>query len=264
MSENDNLKLGVTCFGNKNAQPLIVTPGWATDFNFLLPFKELFSEFNLFLVDLPGYGKSKNLAKYASDITLTSKLLLNTIPKNSILLSWSLSTLTASRACAFDHDGKIKKLITVCGTPRFPSDPYWPGFDYKYVIKCLNLFDDGANTRSIKLFFKLQAQNHVLSKDQSKFLMDSFDRMGHIETEVLKHGLLNMANADLREDLFSLKIPCLHIFGGKDRLVKPELSKNLNIPPYHRCCVLEKSAHTPFLTEPLELKKTIKTFIENS
>jgi len=264
MRATDNLKLGCTCFGNPDAQPVAVTPGWATDSNFLLPFKELLKDYYLILIDMPGYGKSKDLAKFATDLRHGANLILNTVPDNAILISWSLSTLAAARACATDDNVKIKKLITVCGTPRFPADPYWPGFDYKYVLKCLNLFDEGKNVRNIKLFFKLQTQSHILSKEQSQFLMDCYEQMGDIDTEVLKSGLMNMAHTDYREAMLTLKIPCLHIFGGKDRLVKPELSKKLNLPPYHRCCVLENSAHTPFLTEPDLLGRTIRNFIEKN
>lgn len=264
MRATDNLKLGCTCFGNPNAKPLVITPGWATDHNFLSPFKEIFPDYYLIFVDMPGYGKSKELTRFATDLRHSANLLLNTVPEGSILLSWSLSTLAASRACATDEKGKIRKFITLCGTPRFPSDPYWPGFDYKYVLKCLNLFEEGKNTRNIKLFFKLQTQSHLLSKEQSSFLMDCYEKMGEIETEVLKSGLMNMAHTDYRQAMFSLQIPCLHIFGGKDRLVKPELSKKLNNPPFHRCCVLENSAHTPFLSEPESLRKVISSFAKNS
>jgi len=90
MRATDNLKLGVTCFGNQNATPLVITPGWATDYNFLLPFAKLFPEYCVMLVDLPGYGKSRHLAKYASSIRQTSNLLLNTLPHDCILISWSL------------------------------------------------------------------------------------------------------------------------------------------------------------------------------
>lgn len=264
MRATDNHKLGCTCFGNPDAQPLVITPGWATDHNFLLPFVELFKDYYLILVDMPGYGKSKDLARFATDLRHGANLILNTVPDNCILLSWSLSTLAAARACATDKEGKIKKFITLCGTPRFPADPYWPGFDYKYVLKCLNLFDEGKNLRNIKLFFKLQTQSHLLNKEQSAFLMDCYEKMGEIETQVLKEGLMNMAQTDYREGMYSLKIPCLHIFGGKDRLVKPELSKKLNLPPFHQCCVLENSAHTPFLTEPDLLKTVITSFIEKN
>ena len=100
MRATDNHKLGCTCFGNPDAHPLVITPGWATDHNFLLPFVELFKDYNLILVDMPGYGKSKDLARFATDLRHGANLILNTVPDDCILLSWSLSTLAAARACA--------------------------------------------------------------------------------------------------------------------------------------------------------------------
>lgn len=258
----DNLSLGYTCFGNPDGFPLVITPGWATDCNFLKPFVDLFPNYKVILVDMPGYGKSAHLKQFSNSTRQSANLLLNTIPHNSILLSWSLSTLVACMSCYTDTDHKIAGFISICGSPRFPADPNWPGFDYRYVLKSLNLFDEGRNLRSIKLFFKMQTQCNGLSKEQGQFVLDACDKMGDIDPEVLRNGLLKMAYSDYREPFFSIKIPCLHIFGAKDKLVKQELSSRMVSPPFHLSIVLQNSAHMPFLTEPEELSKAIEQFIK--
>ena len=264
MNITDNLTLGTTTFGPDNAPTIAITHGWATDHNFLLPFVDIFPNNKVILIDMPGYGRSKHLAQFSNNLRQTANLLLNTLPVGCILVSWSISTLAGTLACSQDKEHKISKFISICGTPRFPFDPHWPGFDYKYVLKSFKLFEKGQNDRTIKMFFKLQTQSHLLSESQKDFLLDSFEKMGQIETSVLKSGLDKMASSDYREALLSTKISCLHIFGGKDRLVKPELSNILFAPPYHMCSVLENSAHLPFLTEPEELRKIIEIFIKNS
>lgn len=265
MNATDNFTLGYSEYGDPNAKVLAVLPGWATDANFLKPIAELFKdEYRVLLIDMPGYGKSSHLKLFADSTRQTANLILNTLPKNSILMSWSLSTLACCRACAMDTNGKIDKYISVCGSPRFPADPNWPGFDYKYVLKCLKLFDEGKNTRSIKLFFMMQSQSSILSKENKQFIIDSFDAMGDIDKDVLVAGLHKMAYADHREAFNAIKIPCLHIFGAKDRLVLPDLAKHLIQPPYHVCSVLQYSAHMPFLSEPENFKKVINLFLKNS
>ncbi|MGN1282084.1 MAG: alpha/beta fold hydrolase [Succinivibrio sp.] len=264
MKCTDNLTLGYTCYGDPHGQPMVVTPGWATDCNFLKPFVELFPKYNIMLVDMPGYGKSAHLKQFSNSTRQSANLLLNTIPQNSILVSWSLSTLVACMACYSDVDKKISGFISICGAPRFPADPNWPGFDYRYVLKSLNLFDEGRNLRSIKLFFKLQTQCNGLSKEQNQFVLQACEKMGDIDPLVLRNGLLKMAYADYREPFFSIRIPCLHIFGAKDKLVKQELSSRMVASPYHLSVVLQDSAHMPFLTEPENLTKAIELFIKNA
>lgn len=263
MNSTDDLKLGVTYLGNPNGIPLVITPGWACDHHFLKPLAKLFPDFKVMLVDMPGYGKSKELSKFSISTKQSANLLLNTIPNNCYLMSWSLSTLVAIRAIANDKDHRISKFVSICGTPKFPCDPNWPGIDYKYVVKAQRLFDGQRNNRSIKLFFKMQTQSGLLTKEQGCELMEAYDKMGEIDTEVLQNGIYKMSYSDHREAFNSIKIPCLHIFGQKDHLVKSILANKIINPPYHLCAVLQNSGHMPFYTEPDELKKIINLFIFN-
>ena len=264
MRSTDNLTLGFQSFGDPQKQTVAIVHGWATDSHFLLPFVEIFKDYHVMLIDMPGYGMSEHLKQFSISIRQQANLILNTIPKHTILVSWSLGTLAASVACYNDLDKKVDKFISICGTPRFPCDPNWPGFDYRYVLKSLQLFDEGRNTRSLKLFFKMQTQSHTLTKEQNDFLMDSYEKMGEVDTLVLRNGLMKMAYSDKREPFFGIKVPCLHVFGGKDRLVKAELAPLMINPPYHICSVLENSAHMPFLSKHETLKKIIDLFIKNS
>ena len=114
MNATDNYTLGYSEYGDPNAKVLAVLPGWATDANFLKPIAHLFEdEYRVLLIDMPGYGKSSHLKCFADSTRQTANLILNTLPKNSILMSWSLSTLACCRACAMDTNGKIDKYISI-------------------------------------------------------------------------------------------------------------------------------------------------------
>lgn len=78
----------------------------------------------------------------------------------------------------------------------------------------------------------MQTQGGSLTKEQNQFILEACDKMGNIDPQVLRNGLLKMAYSDHREAFFNLKIPCFHIFGAKDRLVKQEIASkswSLNI-----------------------------------
>lgn len=259
-----DLKLGTTVLGNKDGRPLFITHGWGTDSNFMVCFADLFPDYKIIIADMPGYGKSKHLKRFAGDWRSISELILNTIPHNCILLSWSLSTLSATAACSNDSERKIDRFISVCGTPRFPCDPNWPGFDYKYVLRCQELFSNPKNQRLLRLFFMKQSQCNTLPEDKNKYFIRCYENMLPVDMEVLHKGLMSMAHTDLREAFFSIKIPCFHIFGANDRLVKAETAGYVVDLPYHSTAVLQNSSHMPFLSEPEEFKRVINLFLNSS
>ena len=222
MRVTPNLKLGVTELGNRDGRTIFVTHGWGTDHNFMLCFKDLFPDYRILLADMPGYGKSRHLKQFAGYPGLTGQLILNTIPHNSILLSWSLSTLSGIEATC----------------PK--------------------------NQRLLKLFFIKQTQCSTLPKDQCDNFIKAYENMLPVDMEVLHKGLMCMAHYDLREALFSVKVPCLHLFGAKDRLVKVESASCVVDLPYHNTAILHNSAHMPFLSEPDEFKRVINLFLNSS
>ena len=98
MNITDNLKLGSTSYGDPNAPKLVVTPGWATDSNFLKPFVSLFPDYNVILLDMPGYGKSEELKQFSISTRQTANLILNSIP--TFFLAYNPKSLHFIRFCA--------------------------------------------------------------------------------------------------------------------------------------------------------------------
>lgn len=255
-------------FGNKQGKPLVISHGWATDSLFTFPITKLFPERRLLLLDLPGYGLNKNNKLNPIEDNFV-ELLLNQIPNNCDLLSWSLSTLTAIKACVLDTKQKIDSLITVCGTPRFPSDPTWPGFSARYVMQTKALFTEHKSKRLLRLFYMLQCQSPLNSDEVNSFIKDVSAKMDMPNFNTLKRGLSNMADIDLRSDLKHLNIPSLHLYGAQDHLVPIEQSLFLNkfLNKNHYFYIFNKSGHMPFLTEPDKFREKINIFfkyIENN
>lgn len=90
--------LGFTRLGNPHGYPLVIIHGWACDGSFLLPLAEMFPDRDVYLIDLPGYGRSASLASIAGDLAATNYFLLNTIPYGADVISWSFGTLYALHA----------------------------------------------------------------------------------------------------------------------------------------------------------------------
>lgn len=229
-------RLGFTRIGNKQGYPLAIIHGWGCDSSFLLPIARMFPDRDVYLIDLPGYGRSEHLASIAEDFSKTNYLLLNTIPCGADVISWSFGTLYALRAIStvnnpclnfdvfeknmvfscnqmqelfdaqakdqidsFDHmsvaqaaklahedidNGAgipkpngltiynhplIRSLVTICGSPRFPSDPNWQGMSAVKILKCNTKLTPRRLNMVLNIFFRLvDSKKKGSAKNQDK------------------------------------------------------------------------------------------------
>ena len=229
-------RLGFTRVGNKQGYPLAIIHGWGCDSSFLLPIARMFPDRDVYLIDLPGYGRSEHLASIAEYFSKTNYLLLNTIPCGADVISWSFGTLYALRAIStvnnpclnfdvfemnmvfscnqmqelfdaqakdqidsFDHmsvaqaaklahegidNGAgipkpngltiynhplIRSLVTICGSPRFPSDPNWQGMSAVKILKCNTKLTPRRLNMVLNIFFRLvDSKKKGSAKSQDK------------------------------------------------------------------------------------------------
>lgn len=229
-------RLGFTRVGNKQGYPLAIIHGWGCDSSFLLPIARMFPDRDVYLIDLPGYGRSEHLASIAEDFSKTNYLLLNTIPCGADVISWSFGTLYALRAIStvnnpclnfdvfdknmvfscnqmqelfdaqakdqidsFDHMSVaqaaklahesigncadipkpngltiynhplIRSLVTICGSPRFPSDPNWQGMSAVKILKCNTKLTPRRLNMVLNIFFRLvDSKKKGSAKSQDK------------------------------------------------------------------------------------------------
>lgn len=169
---------------------------------------------------------------------------------------------TAVAHCALDKLSpvrfpKIRSLITVCGSPRFPADPNWEGLASTKVHQ----LNKGLKSRHLRLilkkFYRMQALfNPVLQANLNKFL----DLQDMVSPNVLLIGLKQVAQMDERPSLDHLEIPSLHLFGANDILVPYKLAQSYFKTDMHKCYVFKESSHAPFLTEPDEFKHQLELF----
>ena len=109
----------------------------------------------------------------------------------------------------------------------------------------------------------MQTEEILHGKDEFTILHSLLSQSEEIPFEVLTAGIEMMAYADVREDFKHIKIPCLHLFGRKDRFVPCALAKNMNINKLHQTFIFEHSAHSPYLTEPDLFYEKVSAFLED-
>lgn len=353
-------QLGFTRLGNPQGYPLAIIHGWGCDSSFLRPLAEMFPERDVYLIDLPGYGKSAHLAPIASDFIASTYLLINTIPYAADVISWSFGTLYAlhaisainnsclnlesyahllnhnpllaqiatqqqkSQATASNEDQPtepachiaspelsapeleqcqqcqnaqslsqsaqnlsaaadqpatkpqpslldcrlcpnpkspyVRSLITICGSPRFPSDPNWAGMSAIKILKCNTVLTPHRVGLVLRLFYRMMASSSTAKEEA--YIQEVTSKHNQVPYEVLQAGIKIVTYLDERPTLQNLKVPSLHLFGAHDPLVPCSIASFFNQAPLHSSYVFPYSAHNPYLSEPERFKQVVSNFFE--
>lgn len=242
--------LGFKITGNPDGTPLALVHGWGADSSFMQPIADHYPNRRVMLIDLPGYGMSKHLHSVSNDFHATCKLLYDTVEPGCDLISWSISTLFALNVCN-QQPRKVNSLVTICGTPRFPKDPNWPGMSSNIVIKAKRFLNSKRAVRMLSVFFKRQ----ILNIDESNeadlgFGIDElFRKLNDIDRETLLAGIDLMSYTDARADLNNLSIPSMHFFGATDLIVPPGIAHIIAGREGRNAFIFPYSGHMPFLSE---------------
>ncbi len=222
--------------------PLILLHGWGWHsgiFSPLIP--HLCNHFELLIPDLPGYGKSPPLSDNNSFDAIAS-VLLAVLPQDATWLGWSLGGMLAWWV-ALHEPRRIKRLITVCSSPRFTSDANWPGMPLPQLETFgKDLTDNPEKTGLEFLRLQLLGQPRLFAQLQSQLLPS--------DMKALQGGLDILKKTDFRSQLHGINIPSLHIFGGLDTLVPVEIVNHLQplLSPHAQTAIIPRAGHIPFLS----------------
>ena len=165
------------------------------------------------LIDLPGHGRSSAIKGTIDDwINALSSL----IPKDSILIGWSLGGLLAMKLADLLP---CKQLILLASAPRFISSSDWPyGIDRIHWQDFTRRITADVH-QGLQYFFNLQTRN----KQRLSALNAAIARYP-ITRQIMLTGLTILAQSDLRQQLIALTCPIHVILGKHDALVNYQLS----------------------------------------
>ncbi len=236
-----------------HGKPLVLLHGWGFDKDIWKPLiphltNQQHVNFKVYLIDLPGFGKTP----YINWDAFKDEL-LKILPEKFIVLGWSLGGLFATRL-TIEAPERVEKFINVAASPRFNSTDNWIGIDAEVL--------DNFHMRFIN-------NPHKTRYDfVSTQLLDDSGLEIHLSDELniegLGNGLEILTTWDLRNYLLDVKQPGLFIFGKLDgivnRRVMPLLQKTY---PNFNYVMLKKSAHMPFLSHMHEFIEIVVKFCIN-
>lgn len=253
-------KLGFKLEGDPNGRPLCLIHGWGLDSSFLTPIAQMFPERCVYLIDLPGYGQSRDIEHLCTDFYLGVEALYNTIHEGADVMAASLGSLFAITALGRHKNPKAASLVTICSSARFPCDPNWPGLSADLFYRCHTLLTPKRCNRILNLFVKMQIiDNHGIKDPQIMQLLEKYEIPSY---NTLISGINLACFADVREDLKNLKVPVLQLYGACDRLVPSSLTYALKGDELRSSYIFANSAHNPYLTEPELFEKVVREFFD--
>ena len=215
-------------------RPLVLFHGWGFDsqiWDTLVP--NLSETYQIFLVDLPGFGCSPTMSW-----EMFKQVLLSALPREFIVLGWSLGGLFAARL-ASEAPERIQQLIQVTSSPYFIKEEDWPGIT-PHVLE--SFYEQFVTSPQITRQQFVQAQ---LPRDTT-WIPDTQHKPN---ISGLEAGLSILKNWDLRDNLMQLKMPVAYLFGRLDRIVPYKTMASLQaICPQFHYTLLSHSGHMPFLS----------------
>ncbi|MBV7599863.1 MULTISPECIES: pimeloyl-ACP methyl ester esterase BioH [Aeromonas] len=222
--------------------------------------QQLADHYRVHLVDLPGFGNSP--LNDGSDYSLPwlAEQVASVLPERCHLLGWSLGGLVASQL-ALTHPERVQSLITVASSPCFMARDEWPGIAPK-VLAGFNQMLAGDFKQTIERFLAIQAMGSEHARDDIRQLRHWLAERPAPQLAALEAGLGLLADVDLRDELTTLSLPWLRIYGRLDSLVPkaaiPLLDERY---PHSRSLVLDKASHAPFISHPAQFIAMVREFI---
>ncbi|MBS0193807.1 MAG: pimeloyl-ACP methyl ester esterase BioH [Proteobacteria bacterium] len=239
--------------------PLVMIHGWAMHcglFGALLD--RLAAQRTLYLVDLPGHGRSRDDDSPLDLESCVAAIVAQTPP--APWLGWSLGGLFALHA-ALTRPTQATALLMLCSTPRFVHAPDWPqGMD----VEIFRRFEAGLQDNlhaTVERFLALETLGCEHAKAGLRALRTEVFAHGDPTSTALADGLRLLEESDLRAALPTLQVPSLWIGARRDRLVDPHaVAAAAALAPQSRHLQLD-SGHAPFLTHADALGEAILGFL---
>lgn len=234
---------------------LIMLHGWGTDVSTFWPSTDfLKNKFRLWLLDLPGFGRS-DIPKKAYDTNDYAKFLAEFIKTNEQVLS---SGNKIKKPCLLGHSfgGKVSikfaanfgnlidKLILV-GSSGIKPDPSFKRILVYPLAKIVHyLVPDIFNLKTIirrKFYRKIESD--------------------YENARVMKDTLIKTLTEDLTEDLKKIKNQTLIIWGEKDRAVPLKYGKSMyQLIKNSKLVILEEKGHFLHVHDPERFSYYVSDF----
>lgn len=244
---SSNVDVYIKSYGT--GQSLVFFHGWGVDHQIWTTLlAELTTQYNVFLVDLPGFGRTPRMEWQAFKTNL-----LNQLPSTFAIVGWSMGGLFATRL-VLEVPNRVTHLLNLASSPYFIRETGWPGIEPRVLTSFYKRLQRNPQ-KTRQDFIQLQLQSHEQFSD--------FDWEAFATCSGLKSGLDVLLYWDFRNELKSLSLPVAYFSGQLDSIMPVSTIQVMKtLYPSFKYVVFLKSAHVPFLSEPDLFLKRLKDFLQ--
>ena len=242
---------------------VVLLHGWGMHGGLWGKFSELLSQhFQTHVLDLPGFGFSKNIENEFTLDALSESVegYIKTIKQPVILMGWSLGGLIAQNIL-HRKNIMLDKVILIATTPSFTKRKDWGCAMEPSVF---NAFSNNLKLdykKTLKRFVSLQTRGSDLARDELRELNKQLMERGEPNIKALEGGLKILSETDLRSKNID-ETPAMIVLGEKDTLVPLAVKDEFaNVFINLEQLILENTGHAPFISNPDFCAEKIKHFI---
>jgi pimeloyl-[acyl-carrier protein] methyl ester esterase len=253
--------MSLACQTLGDGPDLVLLHGWGMNSAVWSGFaRRLADEWRLTLIDLPGHGESPYRGE--TELADWADACLGSAPERAVWLGWSLGAEIAIQA-ALQQTGRVTGLIVLAGTPRFVQGPDWRSATSPKVLETFRTATRADHRKTLERFLSLQLQGGDEVRETLRSLKQTLRERPEPSPEALEAGLGLLQQVDLRTALRQLDCPSLWLHGGRDTLVPKGVSSAIReLLPEAELGLIERAAHTPFLSHEAQTVSMINPFLE--
>lgn len=248
--------------------PLVFIHGWANNWQGWIPLAQyLKKNFTLYLLDLPGFGRSDNLKKYSVKRTafLVASFIKKISQKAKAIVGLSMGSFIAA---------EIAKNYPTIAQTSILIGPLLKGKTYRWLYKIvplyLRIFNQNQVSRLIlKKIIERRTTAYLVSKyfnmyKFNKAYINKYGTQGRKEMRIeafIQMGL-SVSSYNLEKTISRIKIPTLLVYGREDKIAayknaEPLLAKNKSL----FLKVIPFAGHMVHWEQAEKLAKIIKSFL---
>lgn len=241
--------LSIATLGNVGSgSDLALIHGWGYDSSVFAPVAEaLAKRCRVHLVDLPGYGRNRNVAPMPlADLAVALGACL---PQGTTLCGWSLGGQVALSALA-KNSRHFPRLVMVSSTPKFVADDGWTHGVAPILLAGFARALKSDPAALMSRFGALVNQGDASARELTRLLAAS-QRAALATPSALAQGLGWLGDLDFRSLLPKVAQPVLLVHGALDPLI-PLTAAEAARESFARASlqVFPAAAHVPFLSDP--------------
>ncbi len=257
---------------------LVFLHGWGLSHQAFWPQMALRDKFRLIFIDFRGCGKSR-----CGDDGLSIDILGNDIfefieqlnLKNVHIIAWSMGAMALWRGYAKNSNPEIKSLTIIDMSPRPVNDTDWSNgilglqspqneIGAQRLEKSLNGMVADWNSFCERMVSRVISKTAIENnKDETKELNNRLFQIARTNNAQSMAILWkSLVNSDARNDLASIDIPTLLIFGMDNQLYGKELGQWVEQNIAHSILVrFETCGHAPHLEMPDAFNAVLAEFV---